>query len=210
MLAQLLEVVLLERAPLAEEHSVRGGLGMRLVFERREFERADVIRKLEKAVVGWGDEPVDNDVFPKHITNRFVHGFRNNGLAVVVVDLYLVESLKVGEVVEKGRDEIPLYANEQLVRILRIELLLVREGYVLERNALGEHCKAAEMALSDPNRKPLELFVAIKQRAEVHGSVVKPFVTNKLAVSIKSTTQVVALLVKHEGHEVVPGIAGVA
>ena len=184
MLAQLLEVVLLERAPLAEEHSVGGGLGMRLVFERRELDRADVICKLEETIVGWGDEPVDHDVFPKHIANRFVHGFRNNGLAVVIVDLYLVESLKVGEVVEQRRDKIPLYAYEQLVRVLRIELLLVREGYVLERNMLGEHCKAAEMALSDLNRKPLELFVAIKQGAEVHRDATELLVTNKLTVSI--------------------------
>ena len=104
MLTQLLEVVLLERAPPAEEQSIRGGLGVRLVFERRELERADVIRKLEEAVVGRGDKPIDHDVFPKYLTNRFVHGFRNDGLTVVVVDLYLVESLKVGEVVEQGRD----------------------------------------------------------------------------------------------------------
>ena len=49
---------------------------------------------------------------------------------------------------------------------------------------LGEHCKAAEMALSDANRKPLELFVAIKQGAEAHGDAAELLVANKLTVSI--------------------------
>ena len=91
MFPQLLEVVLFERTPLAEEHAIRGGISMGLVLERRELKGADIVRKLEEAVVRRGYEPIDHNVLPEHVSNCLMHGFRDNGLAVIVVNIKLVE-----------------------------------------------------------------------------------------------------------------------
>ena len=207
--AKPLKVVLLERAPLAKEHAIRGGISMGLVLERRELKRADIVRKLEEAVVRRGYKPIDHDVLPEHISNCLMHGFRDNGLAVVVVNLHLVESLKVGQVVEQRCNEIPLYANEKLVRALRVKHLFIRQGYISELNALGKHGKTAEMALPYTNRQALVLPIASKQGSKMHGNAAESLVANKVVIPIESVTQVMTLLVENEGHEVIPGVAGI-
>lgn len=209
MFPQLLEVVLLERTPLAKEHAIRGGISMGMVLERCELKRADIVRKLEEAVVRRGYEPVNHNVPPEHVSNCLMHGIRNNGLAVVVVNLHLVESLKVGQVVEQRCNEIPLYANEKLVGALRIKPLFIRQGYISERNALGKHGKTAEMALPYTNRQALVLPVASKQGSEMHGNAAESLVANKVVIPIESVTQVMTLLVENEGHEVIPGVTSI-
>ena len=138
-----------------------------------------------------------------------MHGFRDNGLAVVVVNLHLVESLKVGQVVEQRCNEIPLYTNEKLIGALRVRPLFIRQGYISERNALGKHGKTAEMALPYTNRQALVLPMASKQGSEMHGNAAELLVANKVVIPIESVTQVMTLLVENEGHEVIPGVTGI-
>lgn len=209
MPAELLEVVLLERAPLAEEHAVGGRLGARPVLERRQLKGADVVRELEEAVVGRGHELVDHNILPERVLDCLVNGLGNDRLPVVVVDLHPVESLEIGEVVERGNDEVPLYGDEELVGAVRVKLLFVRERDVAERNPFGEHGKTAEMALSRADRETLVFFVAREQGPEVHWHVDKLLVSNELIVSGEDIAQVVALLVKYESDQVVLGVAGV-
>lgn len=209
MPAELLEVVLLERAPLAKEHAIGGRLGVRPVLERRELKGADVVRELEEAVVGRGHEPVDHNVLPERVLDRLVNGLSDDGLPVVVVDLHPIESLEEGEVVEQGNDEVPLYGGEKLVGAVLVKLLLVRERDVAERNPFGEHGKTAEMALSRADGEPLVLLVAREQGPEVHGHVDKLFVSDELIVSGEGIAQAVVLFVKYESDQVVPGVAGV-
>lgn len=209
MFPQLLEVVLFERAPLAEEHAIRGGISMGMVLKSRELKRADIVRKLEEAVVRRGYEPIDHNVLPEHVSNCLMHGFRDNGLAVVVVDLHLVEPLKVGQIVEQRCNEIPLYANEKLVGALRIKPLFIRQGYISKRNALGKHSKTAEMALPYTNRQAFVLPMASKQGSEMHGNAAESLVANKVVILIESVTQVMTLLVENKGHEVIPGVTGI-
>lgn len=194
MLAQLFEVVLLERAPLAEEHSVRGGLGMRLVFERRELERADVIRKLEEAVVGRLCVAVNNGIPRQRVLNRVMKGVGDDGLTVVVIDLDLLELLEEVEVVEDCQNKVSLHAGKE-APVVGIFAFSVGEGHVLEGEFVGHHAEAVEEGLACRYPEAFVIIVAIEQWPQMHRDVRDPSGTKIGFVGLKDLVNILGLIV---------------
>lgn len=92
--ARLLEPVLLERTYAAEELVVGLAVFLRRVLDRRKLDGAEVVRCLLETVVSHRSLAPLDDAFGKHEANRLVERLLHDVLAVVVIDLHLVEALK--------------------------------------------------------------------------------------------------------------------
>lgn len=85
--SHLFKYTFFELSPAGEELLVGCRRCLALVLEGRELRRADVIRRLEKAVVGSSGEPVGDGVLGERVVYGLVECARYRLLTVIVIDL---------------------------------------------------------------------------------------------------------------------------
>ena len=202
MLPQLLEVVLLERAPLAKEQAIRGGISMGMVLERCELKRADIVRKLEEAVICRLCVAVDNSFPRQRVLNSVMKCVSDNGLPVVVINLDLPELLEEVDVVENRQDKVSLHAAKKALIVCELALA-VGEGHVLEREFARHYTKTVKKRFARRDPETLVVIVAIEKRPEVHRDVVDLSGAEIGLVRGQNLTNILGLIMQDDCDQVV-------
>ncbi len=201
--SEFVQVVFLEGAPFAKELNVRWPLVFCLIFDGGELHCAKEIRKLQKPIIGRVGVLIDNRIFSKDVLDCIMQCFRYDCLSVVVVNLNLIEFLKVNNIVEEGINQVSFHSIKEFACIVSKFAFLVCEGYVAEWQMRCEDLKTREVAFSDFDRKFLVSFVLCQKRASVHGYIGKSFIAEVNKVDLDVGSDVVFLLMEHECNEVV-------
>lgn len=201
-LPDLLQVVLLETPERAEEPLVGLRTLLGLIFQRGELQRADQVRCLSEPVVFGASFPVHDGVSRKRIFDRVMKGFGDDVLPVVVVDLHLVETLQVLQVVEDQVDDVAPHPRDEL-RIASETAFPVGEGVVLDGHVLEHREKGLKEPLPVLDVHPLVIVVAVQQRRGVQRYVRQPFVVQGPLVELNLPVDAGILLVEHQGEEIV-------
>lgn len=79
---------------------------MELVLQGDELQGANVVRKLVEPIGPWRHVFIDNCVFGKRVLDCGMECLGDDGLVVVVIDLYFIEGLQVREVVEEEQNQV--------------------------------------------------------------------------------------------------------
>lgn len=203
--ARLLEPVLLERAYAAEELVESLTVFLRRVLDRRKLDGAEVVRCLLETVVGHRSLAPLDDAFGKHEADRLVERLLHDVLAVVVIDLHLVEALKEFQAIKQKARNIALHARGELCQILELAPA-VDERSIGDGKALNQNVERVQHLLARLQVDPLVRPVAVQQRLRMERYVREVGAGEGLLVSGDLVGNALRLVVDHEGQKVVPGL----
>lgn len=207
-LPDLLQVVLLEAAERAEEPVVGLGVLVGFEFECGELERADQICCLGESVVFRAAVLVHDGVGCQGVLDRVMQGLGDDVLPVVVVDLHLVETLQVFQIVEDQVDHIPLHPRDECRVAIEIALV-IGEGVVLDGHMLKHREERLQKALPVLDIHFLVIVMAVQERRRMQRDIRQPLVAQGFFVELDLPVDAGVLLMEHKGQKVVfrPGAA---
>lgn len=204
VLADLLEVVLFEAAPVAEEKAVcRPGI-MSLKLHRGKLKGADVVGQLEKTVVFWRGVFVDDRVFCQNALDCRMERVGDNCLAVVVVDLDFVEGLEIRKMLVKEEIQVALHFMQERIHAGRIGFFIGKR-FVAEGKVLREDGELREHALSIVKRGVLVVLMSVQERPHMERDVWYPAICQNLSIANLMAVEVGALIMQDKGDEIKPG-----
>ena len=203
---QFPQVVLLEVTPLAEEASIGRGFFVVLVFQSGEFDAASEICNLEHPIFGWMCFPVHHRTLEEGILESCMKNAGNERLTVVVVNLDEVKLSELIEVIKQELCQITLHGANECTRRL-VSVLPVREDVIAERSMLRERAEGHEELGALRCIEVPVLLVCPEKRVEVEGDVWEASVRERLLVQIDRAGEIVALVMKDQGEQIVLGFS---
>ena len=204
--SELSQVVLSKVTPLAEKASIGRGFFVALVLQSDEFDAANEVCNLEHPVFSWMRFPVHHRTLKEGVLERCVKDAGYEGLPVVVVDLDKVKLSELVEVVKQELGQITLHGtNERVCRL--VSVLPVREDVIAEWSVLCERTEGHEELGALRRIEVPVLFVRPEERIEVEGDVWETSTRERLFVQIDRVGEIVALVMKDQGEQVVPGFS---
>lgn len=204
--SELPQVVLLEVAPLAEETSIGRGFLVTVVLQGSEFDTASEVCYLEHPILSWMCFPVHHRVLEEDVLERCVKNAGDEGLAVVVVNLDEVKPSELVEVVKQKLSQITLHGTNERAR-RSVSVLPVREDVIAERRVLRERVERHEELGAQRRIEVPVLLVCPEKRVEVEGDVWEASVRERLLVQIDRAGEIVALVMKDQGEQIVLGFS---
>lgn len=197
-LPDLLQVVLLEAAERAEEPVVGLGVLFGFELERGELERADQVGCLSEPVVLRAAVLVHDGIGCQGVFDCVMQGLGDDVLPIVVVDLHLVETLQVLQIVEDQVDHIPFHPRDE--RCVTFEIaLFVGEGVVLDGHMLKHREERLQKPLPVLDVHSLVIVMPIQKRRRVQRDVRQPLVMQGVLVKLDLLVDAGVLLMEHEG-----------
>lgn len=204
VLADLLEVVLFEAAPVAEEKAVcRPGI-MGLKLHRGKLKGTDVVGQLEKTVVFWRGVFVDDRVFCQNALDCRMERVGDNCLAVIVVDLDFVEGLEIRKMLVKEEIQVALHFMQERIHAGRIGFFIGKR-FVAEGKVLREDGELREHALSIVKCGVLVVLMSVQERPHMERDVWYPAICQNLSIANLMAVEVGALIMQDKGDEIKPG-----
>ena len=202
LLAELLQVVLLEVAVGAEEYPLGSAGLVRFVLDRGQLYLADKVRYLLESEVRGAAVPVGDRLFVQRVLEGGVERVGDHALPVVVVDLHDVVGLQGLQLVEEQEDQVPLHLGEQVLVALEVGLA-VREHLVRERAFPCERAEAGQEPVALLHRHAPVVLVRAHKRVHVQGDVSQPALGQGALVAPDVLEDVFRLIVQDERQEVV-------
>ena len=202
LLAELLQVVLLEVAVGAEEYPLGSADLVRFVLNRGQFYLADEVRYLLEPEVRGAAVPVGDRLLVQRVLEGGVERVGDYALPVVVVDLHDVVGLQGLQLVEEQEDQVPLHPGEQVLVAPEVRLA-VREHLVRERAFPCERAEAGQEPVALLRRHALVVLVRAHKRVHVQGDVAQPALGQGALVAPGVLEDVFRLVVQDERQEVV-------
>ena len=204
--SELPQVVLLKVTPLAEEASIGRGFFVAFVLKSGEFDATGEVCNLEHPVFSWMRFPVHHRTLKEGVLERCVKNAGDKGLSVVVINLDEVKLCELVEVVKQELGQIALHGtNERIHR--PVSVFPVREDVVTERRVLRERAEGHEKLGTLRCIKVTVLLVCPEKRVEVKGGVWETPARERLFVQTDRVGEIVALVMKDQGEQVVPGFS---
>lgn len=215
MLAELLQEVFLKTPAHAKEEIVGTPRLSVCIFERLKFKCTNVVRNLGKTVTRRRRVTINDRLLGQCKLDGIMQRLGNQSLPVVVVNLNFIELLQVLEMIEQEDSQISPDAIDCTVRSEHVGVklgFLICEHGVSKRKILKKNTECCEVLLPLLNIHSSISIVAIKQGRKVEGDVPQPFSFQSLEIIRLISSKLIALLVEHNGYEVVlgfrTGIAG--
>ena len=199
----LLQIVLLEVGATAEEGFVCFRGSSALVFRCRQLNAADVIGELEKAIIGRGDDAVDDCLFREGELDGVVKNMSHLGLPVVVVHLDLIELLEESEIVREEVCQVHFQGTKQAVRVVSEGLLAIDERMIEIGGLFREDAKSSEILLACVDLHALIMLVSCKKRSEMKGEIVEVLVVKRPLIKRDGAFDVVGLIVHDERNQII-------
>lgn len=203
LLSDLLQIVLLEVGATAEEGFVCFRGSSALVFRCRQLNAADVIGELEKAIIGRGDDAVDDCLFREGELDGVVKNMSHLGLPVVVVDLDLIELLEESEIVREEVCQVHFQGTKQAVRVVSEGLLAIDERMIEVGGLFREDAKSSEILLACVDLHALIMLASCKKRSEMKGEIVEVLVVKRPLIKRDGAFDVVGLIVHDERNQII-------
>lgn len=169
-----------------------------------QLDSADVVGYLEKTVLAWLNIAVNNCILKECGTHCSVYGFTDDALAVVVVNLYDVESLKELQVVIDKSLDVSLHLVLQ-GRWLGKLLLFVFEARVVEGELLDEEAETTEQSLSGGVCNRVEGGVPAQDWCEMKDAFRQVACRAGLFVLGKPSVNAIGLIVENKREKIVLG-----
>ena len=206
VLSEFSQVVLLKIAPLAEETPVSWGFFVALVLQSGELNATREVCDLEHPVFSWMCFPVHHRTLEEGVLKRRVKDASDEGLSVIVVDLDEIEFDELIEIVKQELGQVALHGANELIRRLE-SILSVSKDVITKRHMLRERTEGHE-ELGAPRRIEVPvLLVCPEKRVEVEGDVWEVSVRERLLIQIDRAGEIVALVMKDQGEQVVLGFS---
>ena len=178
-------------------------------FDVRKLQRAEAVRNLEESVIPGRCHTIEHYVLGQHKINRAVQSRRDHLLAVVVINLHLVEALEIREVVGQENDEVALESRDK--RFGRLDLAsFVGEAFVGKGASPGKALERRKQSLPVGEGHSLVIIVAVHQRRCMKGDVGQPFSGKVAFVSQYQLVDWFVLIVKQQRHETETRMAALA
>lgn len=200
------QVVLLKIAPLAEETSIGRGFFVVFILQDGEFDTASEVRHLEHPILGWSRIPIYDGIPEEGVLKRCVKNAGDEGLAVIVVDLDEFEFGELIEVVKQELGQVALHGTDELIRRLE-SILSIGKDVVAERRVLRERAEGHEELETLRCIEVTVFLVCPEERVEVEGDIWETPARERLFVQINRVGEVVALVMKDQGDQVVLGFS---
>ena len=206
MATELPQVALLKVAPMAEESPVGWGVFVALILQGSKFDATSEVCNLEHPVFSWICLSVHHSIFEEGILKCCVEDAGDEGLTVIVVDFDEVKLSELVEVVKQKLSQITLHGtNERVCRL--VSVFPVREDVVAEWRMLRERAEGHEELGAQRRIEVPVLLVCPEKRVEVEGDVWEATVRERLLVQIDRAGEIVALVMKNQGEQVVLGFS---
>lgn len=203
---ELPQVALLEVAPLAKEVPIGRGLLMALMLQGSELYAASEVRHLEHPILGRPCIPIHDGVPKEGVLKRRMKDTSDEGLAVIVVDFDEIEFCELIKVIKQELGQVALHGTDELIRRLE-STLSIGKDVVAERRVLRERAEGHE-ELETLRRIEVTVFlVCPEERVEVEGDIWETPARERLFVQINRVGEVVALVMKDQGDQVVLGFS---
>ena len=202
LLAELVQVVLLEVVVGAEEYPLGSAGFARFVLDRGQLYLADEVRYLLEPEVRGAAVPVGDRLLVQGVLESGVERVGDHALPVVVVDLHDVVGLQGLQLVEEQEDQVPLHLGEQVLVALEVRLA-VREHLVRERAFPRERAEAGQEPVALPRRHALVVLVRAHERVHMQGDVAQSALCQGALVAPDVLEDVFGLVVQDERQKVV-------
>ena len=176
----LFQPVLLEIPRRAEEFVVGLAVLVRIVFDGGELHSAKVVGGLLDTVIAHRGLSLRHRAPGQREPDRLVQSPLHDVLAVVVVDLDLVEGLEALKAVEQQGRDVALHAGGKLLGVHELASA-IGEGRVADRQAAYESRERDEEPFAGLDVEVLVILMAVQQRL---GIVFARLKLNRLLCSI--------------------------
>lgn len=203
---ELSQVVLLEVTPLTKKAPIGRSLLVALVLQSDELDATGEVCNLEHPVFSWMCFPVHHRTLEEGVLKRRVKDASDEGLSVIVVDLDEIEFDELIEIVKQELGQVTLHGANELIRRLE-SILSIDKGVVAERSMLRERTEGHEELGAQRRIEVPVLLVCPEKRVEVEGDVWEVSVRERLLVQIDRAGEIVALVMKDQGEQVVFGFS---
>ena len=203
---KLSQVVLLKVTPLTEEAFIGQGFFVTFILQSGEFDTASKVCHLEHPILGWSRIPIYDGIPKEGVLKCHVKDTSDEGLAVIVVDLGEIEFGELIEVIKQELGQVTLHGANELIRRLE-SILSIDKGVVAERSMLRERTKGHEELGAQRRIEVPVLLVCPEKRVEVEGDVWETSARERLLVQIDRVGEIVALVMKDQGEQVVLGFS---
>lgn len=204
MLSELLQIVLLEAALIAEKPMVGRVIHVSVVAHRCQLDTANIVRNLRHEIVLRHGISIDGGVARQTRMDRTMHGVFYSLLPIVVVDLDAVVAKKELSLFPNERCELSL--NTFCQRIFARELSLsISQNHVAKGCLLDEDLEAHQIALTHTQINLSVLFMSTNHRGEVKRTLDQPGIGKRLTISIDARGDVDRLVVKHKSNQIIVG-----
>ena len=201
LLPELLEEVLLEVAESTEERHIGPSLQMPLELQTCQLDPANVICNLSEPIAFSSGVLVHDRLSREARCNGRMDSLCHNTLPTVVVNLDGIESLQIGQVVEKEYLQVTLDSRSKCIETEGLSFV-INERPVLNWQMLNKHSERMQVLFAHLNSLPLVFIIAINQRIEMKRCSIKTALLDGSFVQFYIIGNLKLLLMEHEAYEI--------
>lgn len=205
MLPEFPQEVLLEVAPATKECKIGFSFLMVLVLKSGKLDSAHKVGNLGKSVEIWARFAIHQSLLREHIPKSAVQDPRYHALTVVVIDLHRFEPLKTLQLLKKEIGNISLHFLLERGATRKLAFA-IHEYRVAEGNMPDKRGEAEQIASPLLNTLIREAAVPMRQRYKMELPALQAPVTEQLLVSDHFPRDIIRLIVKNKGQDVVLGV----